>query len=196
MRKAFWQTACALHQHWPRSDSGISCWTAPEPRSPHITPAVCQGCSMRPREVSLMELAFLDRCVQLGISPTAAATDQDSRRRVSKDLLVDLSQGASRKPWSVGRIARLTSKSRWYSFCQDRMLQPEELWANYGRYVAAANSATHLPCSSVQRLCGNCMAVQPVAAILHAMVCEYSGRIPGLWAAASSDAAQGGARRS
>ena len=133
MRKALWQKACALHQHWPRSDSGIFYWTKPEPRSPHVTPAVCQGCSMLPREVGLMEMAILERCVELGISPTAVATDPDSRRRVSKDLLLDLSQGVSRRPWKVGRIGRLTTNSRWYSFCQDRVLQPEELWANYGR---------------------------------------------------------------
>ena len=144
---------------------------------------------MLPREVGLMEMAILERCVELGISPTAAATDPDSRRRVSKDLLVDLSQGVSRRPWKVGRIGRLTTNSRWYSFCQDRVLQPEELWANYGRYVAGADGATHLNFPSVQRLCGNCMAVQPVAAIVHAMVCEYSGRIPGLWAAAASSGA-------
>ena len=136
---------------------------------------------MIPREVALMVMAVLARCVALGLPPTAVATDPDSRKRVAKDLLVNLSQGVDRKPWSVGVIGRLTTNSRWYSFDQDALLQPEELWANYGRYVAGEDSATQTPLPPMQRLLGNCMAVQPVAAILHAMICEYSGRIPGLW---------------
>ena len=193
MRKALWQKACELHEHWPRSDSGMSCWT--EPRAPHIDPAACPGCSMIPREVALIEIAVLDRCVALAIPPTVVATDLDARKRVARDLLVDLSQGVQRKPWMVGGIGRVTTHSRWYSCDRDAVLQPEELWANYGRYVAGADSATHLPISSMQRLLGDCMAVQPVAALVHAMICEYGGRIPGLWSPsaeqsrASSDAA-------
>ena len=150
---------------------------------------------MIPREVALIEMAVLDLCVQLGIPPTAVATDPDARKRVARDLLVDLSQGVQRKPWMVGAIGRVTTHSRWYSCDRDAVLQPEEIWANYGRYVAGADSAIHLSISSMQRLLGNCMAVQPVAAIVHAMICEYASRIPGLWSPpaeqsrASSDAA-------
>ena len=136
---------------------------------------------MIPREVALMEAAVLDRGAALGFPPTAVATDPVSRNLVAKDLLLDLSQNVRRKPWTVGTITRLTTHSRWYSFDRDRRLQPEELWANYGRYVANADSATHLPAPTLHRLLGNCMAVQPVAAIVHAMVCAYSGGIPGLW---------------
>ena len=131
---------------------------------------------MIPREVALMETAVLDRCFALGIPPTVAATDPDSRKRVAKDLLVNLSQGVKRKPWTVGTIGRITTNSRWYSFDRDAVLQPEELWANYGRYV---HWATNLPLPTMQRLLGNCMAVQPMAAIVDAMICAYSGRIPG-----------------
>ena len=85
----------------------------------------------------------------------------------------------------VGTIGRITTNSRWYSFDRDAVLQPEELWANCGRYVACADSATQLPLSSTQRLLGNCMAVQPVAAIVHAMICAYSGRSLGMWSPAN-----------
>ena len=68
------------------------------------------------------------------------------------------------------------------AFDRDAVLQPEELWANYGRDV---HWATNLPLPTMQRLLGNCMAVQPVAAIVHAMICAYSGRIPSLWSPAN-----------
>jgi len=80
-----------------------------------------------------------------------------------------------------GTGGRVTTHSRWYSCDRDAVLQPEELWANYGRYMAGADSATHLPITTMQRLLGNCMAVQPVAALVHAMICEYAAGIPGLW---------------
>ena len=113
---------------------------------------------MIPREVALMEMAVLDRGVALGIPPTAVATDPDSRKRVAKDLLVNLSQGVQRRPWMVGTIGRLTTNSRWYSLDRVAVLQPEEFWANDGRYVAGVESATDLPLTSMQRLLGNCMA--------------------------------------
>ena len=96
----------------------------------------------------------------------------------------------------MGVIGRVTTNSRWCSCDRDAVLQPEELLGNCGRDVADADSATHLPITTMQRLIGNFMAVQPVAALVHAMICEYAGRIPGLWSPpsveqsrASSDAA-------
>ena len=115
---------------------------------------------MIPREVALIEIGVLDRCVALAIPPTAVATHLGARERVANELLVELSQGVRRKPWMVGAIGRLTTHSRWYSCDRDAVLQPEELWANYGRYVAGADSATHLSISSMQRLLGHCMAAQ------------------------------------
>ena len=133
------------------------------------------------REVALIDMAVLHRCVALVIPPTVVATDLGARKRADRDLLVDLSQGVHRKPWMVGAIGRVTTHSRWYSCDRDAVLQPEEHWANYGRYVAGADSATHLSISSMQRRLGKCMAAQPVVAIVHAMLFEYASKIPGLW---------------
>ena len=64
---------------------------------------------------------------------------------------------------------------------EDAVLQPEEIFALYGRHVKLTDLTNSMAFVDMERLAGNCMAVQPVATVLHALLAELSANIPGLW---------------
>ena len=70
-----------------------------------------------------------------------------------------------------------TTSSELYKFDEDQVVEPEEVLAIYGRQLP--RGAHGISRQDLQDLVGNCMAVQPVAAILAAIIIK--GEIPGLW---------------
>ena len=143
------------------------------------------GCGVvTPAQRELLDLGFLSRCAQLRM-PIPASSDAVSRARVAKDLYIDLSQSASRRPWRVGSVGTITTSTRAYSYEFDMMLHTEHLWRAYGRDVTRVSDqqhSGHIKAISDQRLMlGNCMAAQPVAAVLHSLIIGVGRLLPGVW---------------
>ena len=130
-----------------------------------------------PRQREMIELGFLWRCVGLGVSLEASSAAA-VRARVAQGLFVDLSQNPTRAPWRCGEVAAITTSSQIYSYELDTVLLPEELWAAYGRFVRRAEACS---ATQIRSLLGNCMAVQPVATVMHALVAGVCPRLTGAW---------------
>ena len=136
------------------------------------------GCGVvTPAQHELLELGFLSRCAQLGM-PIPASSDAASRALVAKDLYIDLSQSPERRPWRVGSVGTITTSSRVYSYEFDMMLRTEDLLRAYGRDVAHISKEQQ---SQARVVLGNCMAVQPLAAVLHSCIIGVGGFLPGVW---------------
>ncbi len=71
-----------------------------------------------------------------------------------------------------------TTSSLLYSYEHDCQIKPEEALALYGRPVLHEHQATQ---DDMRDLVGNCMAVQPVAAVIHAALLAFGRFVPGLW---------------
>ena len=110
--------------------------------------------------------------------PIPASSDAASRARVAKDLYLDLSQSAARTPWRIGSVGTITTTSRVYSYEFDMMLRTEDLLHAYGRDVARISKEQQ---GQARVVLGNCMAVQPVAAVLHSLIIGVGRLLPGVW---------------
>ena len=128
----------------------------------------------------LLELGVLRRCLSLGISIESASSDAAARRSLAAGYFCDVSQSVVRWPFRLDQLPTHTTAARIYSFEFDRFLSHEQVWAGLGRHANLAVMSR----GAVGDLLGNCMAVQPVATLTHAMVCASRE----IWGA-SSDAA-------
>ncbi len=157
-------------------------WT--EPLVASLRPRL-HGCSFeasshaaRTQSVELLDLAFLHRCLDLGASVRDACHDQATRAEVAKGLWVDLSQSIQRKPWRFGPMPTYTTSSLLYSYEHDCQLEPEEALAVYGRPVLHEHQAS---LDDMRDLVGNCVAAQPLAALIHCALLTLGRSVPGLW---------------
>ena len=75
----------------------------------------------------LMDLAILDRCLALGVSPIHVSTDAAARTQIAAGFFADLNQSIARKPWIVGKVQAFTGGTALYSFALDRVLGVAEL---------------------------------------------------------------------
>ena len=85
-----------------------------------------------PKPVTARKREILD----LGLAYAYHREDVDevSPRATEKlvgTLLADVSQNLARRPWA-NRLKRITRDSRWYSYGEDRLLAPSELFRIYG----------------------------------------------------------------
>jgi hypothetical protein len=136
-----------------------------------------RGVKRLPRVMALLDIAFLQQCLFFNVPPKVAATDHSIRRKIAEQLWVDLSQGIDREPWKRGPMPTCTTSSELYKFDEDQVVEPEEVLAIYGRQLP--RGANGISRQDLQDLVGNSMAVQPLAAVLAAIVIK--GEIPGLW---------------
>ena len=127
-----------------------------------------------------LEIGFLLQCVkkQVLLSDLTSSDAVRHRRDVAKGLFVDVSQGLSRYPWRSGRVPTAVSQSKIYSYELDKRLTIGELWAGYGRCVLPCDGVSHTLAAD---LLGNCMAAQPIATVLHALIAALGSSIPDLW---------------
>ena len=138
----------------------------------------CSGIFCLRERDNMLDLAFLARCVELGVPVHSACHDVEVRNAVKAKLWVDLSQSISREPWKCGDMPVYHTNYRMYSYEHDCKLEPEEVLAVYGRDVRHPHHASE---GEMRDLVGNCMAAQPLAAVLHAALFTISKHIPGLW---------------
>ncbi len=85
-------------------EMGASCprpWT--QPRPPLVAPSF-GGWHMPAKARRLMDLAILDRCLALGVSPIHVSTDAAARTQIAAGFFADLNQSIARKPWTVGNV--------------------------------------------------------------------------------------------
>ena len=155
-------------------------WTDPPSGTTAPKLAGCRASSHAARTMSqeLLDLAFLYRCVQLGVPVRDACHNAEARAKVAKGLWVDLSQMPRRKPWRVGPMPTFTTSSALYSFELDQQLEPEHVLAAYGRPVCHSHLASK---ADMQDLVGNCMAAQYIAAVVHSVLLTLVRRLPSLW---------------
>ena len=145
---------------------------------PWTSAAQLLGCGVvTPAQRELLELGFLSRCAELRV-PIPASSDAASRALVAKDLYIDLSQSAGRRPWRVGSVGTITTSSRVYSYEFDMMLRTEDLMHAYGRDVSRISKEQQ---AQARVVLGNCMAVQPVAVVLHSLIIGVGRLLPGVW---------------
>ena len=133
-----------------------------------------------------LEIGFLWQCFKTQ-TPLSDLTSSDAvpaprhaarRQVVANGLFVDTSQGLDRWPWRRGQVPTVATSSRIYSYELDKRLTIGELWAGYGRCVVPSHGLSH---TMTADLLGNCMAAQPVATVLHALIGALGRSIPGLW---------------
>ena len=165
-----------LQTHWVAADWHPHPWTRPLVGPPPLLFGVRHA-----RTQDLVDIAAIARCRKIGCSPLALAQDPTLRSRVAEDFYVDISQSHKRKPWREHRAPTATTAMQLYSFSEDHVLLEEELFAAYGRHVEVdAMIAAGFSRADVRNLVGDCMAVQPVATILHCMVVSCATSLPGL----------------
>lgn len=162
--------------YWEAADWHSQPWTRPLVGPP---PLIIGVTTARARD--LVDFAAIAQCRKIGCTPRALAQSPALRSRVADDLYVDISQSHKRRPWKKGRAPTATTAIKLFSFSEDRVLLEEELFAAYGRHVEVdAMRAAGISRADARNLVGDCMAVQPVATILHCMVVSCAKSLPGM----------------
>ena len=170
-----------LQAHWEADAWYARPWTQPLRGLPPLLIGVHTA-----RTLDLVDIAAIDQCRRIGCSPRALAQDDALRRRVAESFYVDVSQSHKRRPWRK-RAPTATTAMQLYSFSEDHVLLEEELFAAYGRHVEVdAMIAVGLGRADLRNLLGDCMAVQPVATILHCMVVSCAQGLPSMLEARGS----------
>jgi len=142
------------------------------------------GFSPTAREMELADLAFLQRCLDKGVSPATAASVLTEREKLCQGLFVDMHENPHRRPWSVGQLRTCTTATRVYSFQEDAIVEPEEMHLLLGRLPIGAEKPDVPPPlsrSNMRTLVGGCMAVPPISAILHALIIAAGPHLPRMW---------------
>ena len=156
----------SLHAAEPQPHRTV--WTQPLKRD--LAPNL-GGCVGDQRKLSVLNFAFAQRCHKLGVTTSAAASDPEVRRRVANELWVDVGASIPRGPWRCSpSLPVVTRRSQWYSFGEDKFVGPELALAVYGRQLSREQWAALGATKKERDMIGNCMAAQPMAAIMHAVV--------------------------
>ena len=137
-------------------------WTAKQ------SPSMLEGLHQRQRALEVVDMA---------VAVTALQHPHESPDEINARLFVDVSQSASRKPWSSDAVLRtLTGSSRIFSPRYGRVLLPHEHLAVLGfpRVIEATESLT---ASEVRDLAGDAMSVPSITMIVIALMTS----IPGHW---------------
>ena len=127
-----------------------------------------------PKPVTARKREILD----LGLAYAYHREDVDevSPRATEKlvgTLLADVSQNPARRPWA-NKLKRITTDSRWYSYGEDRLLAPCELFRIYGWSAPNVSGLTY---AHAVDLLGDSMALHTLGVVLDSVicVCERSG---------------------
>ena len=136
-----------------------------------VQPPQMRGLSATERSKELLDLAFLQACVDRGIDPREAMTENAARVRAAAGLFCDVSQSIARKPWCVGLLKCYTTSTEIYSYERDAVIEPEEAFRLHG----FEGTPTGHGCSrkEMQALIGNCMAAPCVAIALLSLLAAH-----------------------
>ena len=123
-----------------------------------------------PKPVTARKRELLD----LGI---AYAYDKEDIQEVSPEtsekltasLLADLSQNPNRRPWA-NKLKRVTRESRWYSYSEDRLLAPCEMYRIYGWTAADVSGLSY---AAAIDLLGDSMVLQTLGVVLDSTIREW-----------------------
>ena len=115
----------------------------------------------RKREILDLGLAFAYHKEDVNeVSPSAT-------EKLVGSLLADVSQNPARRPWA-NKLKRITRDSRWYSYGEDRLLTPSELFRIYG--WSAPNFSTLTYAHAVDLL-GDSMVLHTLGVVLDSVIC-------------------------
>ena len=133
-----------------------------------------------PRPVTARKLELLD----LGVAYAYHSRDLDevSERTtlaVVDELIADLSQNPARRPWA-DKLKRLTRTSRPYSFSEDRLLFPEDLFRIYGWVNPDVSALTY---AEAVDLLGDSMALPTLGVVLDSIMVSCRSSLSDLWSA-------------
>ena len=115
----------------------------------------------RKREILDLALAFAYHREDVDeVSPRAT-------EKLVSTLLADVSQNPARRPWA-NKLKRITRDSRWYSYGEDRLLAPSELFRIYGWSAPDVSALTY---AHAVDLLGDSMVLHTLGVVLDSVIC-------------------------
>ena len=148
--------------------------------------AKLEGFSATSRQKEVIDMFYRSACCKLSLDPLMPPTEDAIR---SLDVYCDVSQHVTSCRWSTGHIQGTTASSNIYSFQLDRLLMPEEMMMIYGWPRRIVEARLRVSEVVMPDLAANTMALQPLAAVMLAVIitaCPSNCRL--LSPAASTDA--------
>lgn len=128
------------------------------------------GMSVKPRTKDLIDIACF--------ACTKGVVDESERKRIKQRLMVDISQGISRRPWSMNTCT-FTTSAELYSFDLDRLITEKEKFIMLG-FPRSTTCFDGVSVSALRDLCGDAMAIPSVTMVMYSALLVL--QIPGLWA--------------
>ena len=96
---------------------------------------------------------------------------QGATEKLIGTLLADVSQNPARRPWG-NKLKRVTRDSRWYSYSEDRLLAPSELFRIYGWSGPDVSALTY---AHAVDLLGDSMVLHTLGVVLDSTIVVCDG---------------------